>query len=85
MAGTRPVPRRRQKPKSRRIQYTSSAGLHCKCGKVRGYSEKEAWQLAEQAFLDHPGGEPARRVYQCTSEQGIWHWTRRETWTEGDS
>lgn len=79
------MPRRKQKPKSRRIQYTSSAGLHCKCGKVRGYSEREAWQLAEQAMIDHPGGQPARRVYECDVEPGIYHWTRLKTWDKKET
>lgn len=80
MAGTRPATRRKQKPRHRRIQYEHTSGLHCRCGKVRGYSEREAWQLAEQAMIDHPEGEPARRVYECDVERGIWHWTRRESW-----
>lgn len=80
MAGTRPEVRRKQKPKHRRIRYEHVSGLHCRCGKVRGYSQREAWQLAEQAMIDHPNGEPARRVYECDVEPGIWHWTRLETW-----
>jgi len=63
--------------------YHKQSMLRCPppCGKIQGYSETEAWKLAEQYYLEK-GGEAPRRVYACKQTPGVWHWTRMETYSE---
>lgn len=49
------------------------------CGKIRCYSEAEAWAVARLRYAEL-GGEMTKRVYECEQSPGYWHMTRRETW-----
>lgn len=50
------------------------------CGKIRFYSEKEAWDTARMRFREL-GGEMAKRAYECDLTPGFWHLTRQESWS----
>lgn len=60
-----------------------SSAVRCPapCGKIRCYSEAEAWAVARMRY-EELGGELAKRVYECSQSPGYWHMTRQETWTE---